>query len=341
MMLSRRSFLTVSTLATAGLALPARRSLAGFWQPTTKSPAAAPTTYFEWSKVADGCHVAMGEGGNAMALLAKGETLVIDAKNGGFGAVLRREAAALGSPVTMLINTHHHADHTGGNPAFTRDLTVLGHANMLPRIAGNVERCNKSAQGAIAQLKQSPKPAAAQVIADIEALLTSAPAEKDFRPTKTIPSSGNISVGGVNIELYHVGPGHTDNDLIVYIPEHNLIHSGDLCFNKMWPYVDIANSGADSAGWIKGCQKIIDLCNDKTVVIPGHGPVGDVGIAKRQIEFFTKMREAASQAIKKGTPREDFLKTSPDEYKDYTAADSIRPITLGGLYDEAKKENGK
>ncbi|MCC6428574.1 MAG: MBL fold metallo-hydrolase [Phycisphaerales bacterium] len=334
MNLNRRSFIAASTLAAAGIALPARSSLARLLPSLTLAD-----TYFEWKSVADGCHIAIGEGGNALAVLSGNETVVIDSKNGGFGEALRREAAALGSPVKTLINTHHHGDHVGGNPAFTKDLRVIAHANAIARIPSQVERSNKSAQGAIAKLKQSPKATATQVIADIEALLQSSPTDKNFLPTESIPSSGNITVGNLSIELYHVGAGHTDNDLIVYIPDRNILHGGDLLFNNMYPYHDPANSGADSAGWIRSCQKIIDLCDNKTVVIPGHGDVGDLTIAKRQIEFFTALREQAAKAFAAGATREDFIKTEPEQFKSYSS--NMRPITLGGLYDEAKKEAGK
>lgn len=337
---TRRSFFTASSAALAGLCLAGRGSTASVLQ-RLGGQRWFEDTYFDWSKVAENSHVATGEGGNVLALVGKAQTVVIDAKNGGFGAALRREASALGAPVSTLINTHHHFDHTGGNPAFTKDLTVVAHANMAKRVGSHVDRSIKSAQGSIAQLKQSPKPAAKQVIADIEEFLKSNPTEKSFLPTQPIPSSGSFSFAGISFELYHVGPGHTDNDLIVFIPDRNILHGGDLLFNKTWPYVDIASSGADTAGWIASCERILELANDKTVIIPGHGAVGDVEMVKRQIAFFKHMRQVAADAVGKGTSREDFLKLSPDEYKDYALADFIKPVTLGGLWDEAKKASTK
>lgn len=326
--LARRAFLASSAAFAAGLAFVPRMGRA-------ESSGSMAETYFDWSKVADNCYLAMGEGGNALAVIGKGETIVIDSKNGGFGAALRREAEALGTPVKTLINTHHHADHTGGNPAFTNDLTVIAHANAEKRIASQVERSNKAAQGAIAQLKQSPKSAAKQVIADVEALLKTELNGASYAPNKLIPASGNLTLGGLSFELYHMGAGHTDNDLIVFIPEHNILHSGDLLFNGVWPYFDPATSGADSAGWIRSCEKILELAGDKTVVVPGHGAAGTVEIARKQIAFFKHMREVAAKAVAAGTSREDFTKLTPDEYKDYAAGDWIRPIALGGLWDEA------
>jgi cyclase len=349
MTFTRRSFMSLSAVslagAAAGIAMHGRRASAHAWadsflQPASSTGDAAPAAakYFQWNTIVDRCHVAIGEGGNALAIVAPTETFVIDAKNGGFGAALRREAAALGgpdAPVTTLINTHHHFDHIGGNPSFTKDLTVIAHENAAKRVGSHVERSLNAARGAVAKLKQSGSPAAADVLKDVEAYLASNPTAKDFQPTKAMPSSGNVTIGGLSVELHHVGAGHTDNDLIVFIPEHNVLHGGDLLFHRIWPFVDIANSGCDTAGWIRSCRRIVEICNDKTIVVPGHGEVGDRSIAQRQVEFFTQMREIAADAVRKGTTRDEFLKITPEPFKDYGLAEMIKPFTLGGMYDEA------
>ncbi|MBX3392492.1 MAG: MBL fold metallo-hydrolase [Phycisphaeraceae bacterium] len=338
---TRRSFLTASAIAAA--ALCSTRSAAGLLgsagRPARVTRRAA-DTYFEWKKVAESCHVASGEGGNTLAVLAGERSLLVDSKNGGFGPVLRREAAALGAPVAMLINTHHHFDHTGGNPAFTGDVEVVAHVNAAARIASGFEMSMGAARRSIQQLRQSGRPGAGRVVADIEEWLRSGPTEKDFHPTRFIPSSGSLSVGSLTIEVHHTGAGHTDNDLIVRLPEHNVVHAGDLLFNACWPYLDPTNSGADTAGWIRACRKIVELCDERTVVIPGHGEVGDVEIAQRQIGLLSRVREEAARAVEKGVARDEFLKTPFPEYEQF-GLPTIRPFTLGGAWDEASRDAGK
>lgn len=337
---TRRSFLAASAFA-AAFGLP--RSAACLLESAGRAagvPGRGPEPYFEWKKVAESCHVAFGEGGNSLAVVAGDRTLLVDAKNGGFGPVLRREAAGLGAPVGMLINTHHHFDHTGGNPAFTRDVDVIAHSNAGPRIASGFEMSMGAARRAIQQLRQSGRPGAAEVMAEIEQWLRANPTEQDFNPTRFIPSSGSFTIETTTIQAHHAGAGHTDNDLIVYLPEHNVLHAGDLLFNRCWPYIDPANSGADTAGWIRSCRKIIELCDERTIVIPGHGDVGDVEIAQRQVELLTRLRDLAAKAVERGVPRDEFLKTPMPEYEDFGLA-SIRPFTLGGAWDESHRDAGK
>ncbi len=120
MMISRRTFLgsTACVGGTLGIAcIGSRAGAASLFRHVRLD-----STYFQWTKLADGVHGSFGEGGNSLLIIAKGECVMVDSKNTGFGAALRREAEALAAvPCKTLINTHHHFDHTGGNSAFTGD----------------------------------------------------------------------------------------------------------------------------------------------------------------------------------------------------------------------------
>ncbi len=331
--LTRRTFL-IASAAVTGSALIPTRSLA-------RGSARVGATIFTWTRLADGLHVATGEGGNVLLVAGEGGSLLIDSKNAGFGAALRREAAAIAPPVKTLVNTHHHYDHTAGNAAFTGDAEVLAHAKAAPRFAANLATYKTNLGAAVRKLAKAQTPEGRAVAEDITALLAKlkdtpdADAVKWWAPTRTIDSNGPISVGGRIAELLHVGAGHTDNDLIVHLPRENVIHTGDLLFHKVWPYFD-RPAGCNSEGWIRSLQRIAELANEKTVVVPGHGEVTDRAGVQRQIEFFHAMRQDAAQAVASGVTREEYIKRTPDAYKDYAAGDWIRPITLGGLWDEAR-----
>lgn len=324
---SRRGFLGAAVAAAAGTVLLPRRGWA--LQP------ASGTTWFEWKKLTQNVYLAAGEGGNVIAIAGKGEVILVDAKNPGYGAALRREAEGLGfGPVRTLINTHHHGDHVGGNNAFTKDCVVIAHANAKPRFAAQEKRLQDGGRNAIGQVGKSTKAGKEAVIKDLEAYVAAAPKAADFEPTKTIAASEKLEIAGVKIELTHVGNGHTDNDLIVYLPDENVVHGGDVLFNTFWPYVD-RPGGFTSEGWAKSAEKVIEIAGEKGIVVPGHGAVGDREIAQRQRQFWIAMRIKAQSAVKAGETREQFIKRPWDEYKDYAAADWIKPITLGGVYDEA------
>jgi len=348
MSISRRGFLlATSSLAAASLA--GTRAWARV-QPVQPAAPARPVTrqvqpsearYFEWKKAGGGVHVAFGEGGNTLVMLGKDESLLVDTKNCGFGDTLRLEAVALGSPIGLVLNTHHHADHTGGNSVFAKDLPLLAHTKAKARIAANAPRYTAGAKSTVSTMFKSPK-LSAKGVRESAMLLSGVLDELNdpakvgalFEPTRTTEGNETLTVGGRTVELTHVGAGHTDNDLIVFIPEANVLHTGDLLFHRVWPYVD-RGAGANTAGWIASLERILTICNGTTVVVPGHGELTDRSGVQGQIEFFKKMRDVAGAAVKDGTSREDFLKRPFEEYKDYGMADFIKPVTLGGLYDEA------
>src|SRR6185295_2924664 len=104
MALSRREFLAVSAAAGAACCVPTCRS---------RGAVRADEKFFDWKDVAKDALAAFGFGGNSLAVLGTKGVLVVDCKNAPFGPQLRREAEALGK-LAMVVNTHHHADHTGG-----------------------------------------------------------------------------------------------------------------------------------------------------------------------------------------------------------------------------------
>jgi|GEM_PF-786981 len=369
MLMNRRSFIGASALA-AGTALLAPARLvraAGRRQPAADAPAKpAVKPMLEWRELkkddkGNTVWAVFGGGGNTMVLdygqresywddekqvnveRVVRQALVVDTKMTGFGPVLRRGIESRGMHTAALLNTHHHYDHTGGNNAFVglEGVTTAAHSNALARILGNVERYTSGAAGAIRDFEKVDSDEARAAVAHAKALLAKlADLSNDdiaalFAPQSGF-SGGSANYGDLEVRADHVTPGHTDNDLLVFLPSLNVLHTGDLLFNKVWPYIDRAG-GCDTAGWIKCLERAWNMCSRNTIVIPGHGDITDRDAIKRQIDFFKDMRERAAKAAAAGTSREEFLKSDPAEYKDYALADWIKPITLGGLWDEAMK----
>lgn len=340
MMTTRRDFLAASgTLAATAIvassalgALPAGLFRPGRGRSSWALGATGEDPYFPPVKIADSTYSLSGEGGNSLAFVAGGGTLLIDTKNAGFGSQLRRDVESLGAPLKMVINTHHHYDHTGGNAAFTKDATVLAHESAKQRIGDQVQLYARNLPQTLRNLKDVDTPTAKRIMAEAEALGKEAATPAAYQPTKTTRGNETLNFGGESIELVHVGPGHTDNDLIVFFPKQNVIHTGDLVFNKVHPYFDPAG-GATVQGWIKSLEKIITLCNDKTVLVPGHGDVGDVNAAKAQIAYHRRVHEEAKKAVNAKKTREEFQKSDIDEYKSYGGA-WIKPIAFGAIFDE-------
>jgi glyoxylase-like metal-dependent hydrolase (beta-lactamase superfamily II) len=323
MNVSRRQFLAASALA----AVASRASLA-FPDPDP--------TFFTWKPLSEDAWVGFGEGGNSLVLMGKGAAALVDCKNAPFGACLRREAEALGAPVKLVINTHHHADHTGGNHAFTQDLSIVAHEKCKPRIAGNMNRYIAAAKEAVLSLTESKNPAAAKVRDEARAyhdrMNDLKPA--DFEPKTAAKDSMELELGGQKLSLRHFGPGHTDNDLVVFVASQNLVHAGDLLFHKNHPFLDSAGGGSVQ-GWIDSVKQVIELCDEKTRVIPGHGEMTDVSGLKGQVEYWEVTRDAVAKAMKEGKSRGEISRLELEKFKDYGLT-QIRQMTLGAVYDELK-----
>ncbi len=358
MLLDRRSFVRASALA-AGTALLAPAALAraaGRVRQPAKETAAAVKPLLEWKEITAGVWAVFGGGGNTLVVeyldrkFENGQpvgpgtksALIVDTKMTGYGGIIRRGVEAKGLQVAALLNTHHHYDHTGGNDAFVSSgkVSSVAHPKAIERILGNVDRYRDGAAGAIRDFGKLDSEEARTALADSKALLAKMENLSNdnianlFKPVHAYKGE-TLVYGNVAVKITHVGAGHTDNDLLVFLPELNVLHTGDLLFNKVWPYIDRAG-GCDTKGWITSLERAFNMCSKKTIVIPGHGDITDREAITRQIAFFKDMRERAAKAVAAGTSRDEFLKIDPPEYKDFAAADWIKPITLGGLWDEAK-----
>ncbi len=152
-------------------------------------------------------------------------------------------------PAQALVNTHAHADHTHGNFAWAPQTAIIGHTLCREEVQrGNLEATRAAFPGG------------------------------DFgNPVKTPPFITferrlDIFAGDLKIELIHVGPAHTNNDVIAWIPDRRLLFSGDIVFNGGTPF-GVAGS---IAGWIETVAEIREL--NPATIVPGHGPVCDIGV---------------------------------------------------------------
>ncbi len=333
---TRREFLAASAVA---LLAPRLRA-----QP-------APAAIYTWTEVAKGVLVAQNRttsmavvGGNSILFPHADGSLLIDTKQAVLGASLKREAASR-SPVKHVINTHHHFDHAGGNWAFGNDATLHAHPNCKGRLADAGKKYAPGVAQTISALEAAVQdksiPDAETLLADAKAFRDSLATLKDnaWQPTQEIsPAADNATattLAGAKIEIHHFGPGHTDNDLALFFPDHNVLVSGDLLFHAMHAYFD-ASAKASSTGWTHACERLLTLCNDKTVVVPGHGAVGDKQIIVKQIDYFRAATKVVEDAIKGGKSREEVVKlTIPNtELHGLKIAEAL---TLGGIFDERTK----
>ena len=290
--ISRRAF-------SAGLAAAAGGALLGP-EALLRAARAQGEEALEIREIAPGVHVITGRGGNTMVATGESGSLLVDCKVAGAGEALRETAQSAGVPVAGVVNTHHHADHTGGNPAFTGDLKVHAH-----------EACADRVRAQVASRGDDPAP---------------------FLPNAVAGPMTTLDVAGVKAELRHSGAGHTDNDLFVFLPEKNVLHTGDLVFHNMHPFID-RPAGATTAGWMESCDAMLSLCDAETVVVPGHGEVGDRTAIEKQIAYFEAVRAAIGEIVASGGPKQAASRVRLPIFEGM-GFERLRVRSMEAVYDE-------
>jgi len=293
-------------------------------------------TLFTWVPIEgrEGLRVAFGSGGNAMAVQSRGRVALIDAKHAALGATLRAEAERFGGTIERLINTHHHADHSGGNAEFRPDTPILAHPALGPRVADQVDRYRTIARGMLNQLRAGDAPP--EAIRRAQGFVERADElnAEAFWPTELVVDERTVRVGDVRVRCFHTGRAHTDNDVYVFLPEQNVLHTGDLLFHELHPFID-RGAGATTTGWQSRIDEMMNLCDPDTVVVPGHGRITDRTGLRKQREYFDILREWVEERLAGGVSREQAEESSPPAALEDYGFMQIWPRTVAAMYDEA------
>jgi len=329
---SRRSFLAAAGGAVALALCPAGAGCA------LSRQGVAPETLLDWTSLRDGLWAVedLSQGGNTLVLADAGRALLVDTKYPYLAGALLRDTRALAgdasAPIT-LVNTHHHADHTGGNAVVVPESEAHAHTNALGRIREQLGRFKQAAAGGPAQVNRTGGSRALIELAAHAAERADSWTEDDIVPGQEVTDEGaTLRIGSKIVEIHHFGAGHTDNDLVVHLPDSGLVHTGDLVFNGTHPFYD-PTAGVDARGWIEALRKTRALCEPGTIVVPGHGPVGDRSIIDAMITYHERLIEEVQKAIDAGERREDVVERTWD-FMDGLEYRSIRPRAIGVVYDQ-------
>lgn len=217
--------------------------------------------------LAEGVYVLTGNGGNILAVTGGDGVVIVDDKFAEDSEEIKNAISGLGGgPVKFVLNTHWHQDHTGGNVNFADTAVIISHANVRKRLESDqfIEFFNKT-------VKASPKQALPVVVFD---------------------ESIGLRFNDHEINVSHLPAGHTDGDSYVYISDLNILHTGDQFFNGFYPFID-TDHGGSIAGYIRNVQHLIEISDKDTVIVPGHGPVGD----RRQLQQFYVMLNETSKIV--------------------------------------------
>ena len=297
--MQRRSFVRNTGLTLAGFALLNQSSLASF----LLDPA------WKIKMLTDDIGIFTEKGGTIAFLLTKKGIVVVDSQFPDTAGHLIEELKKKNKKsFKYLINTHHHGDHTAGNIAF-KDLAehVVAHVNSKAnqlRVAGE------------------------QKLA----------ADKFHIPDITFGEEGwSTKVHKETIKAYYFGAGHTNGDSLIHFQKANIVHMGDLVFNRRHPYID-KTAGANIANWIILLDKTIATFNKDTQFICGHAGAGyDVILKAEDLKAFGdylgNVLKFTESEIRLGKTKEEILKAKEIPGSPEWKGDGIeRP--LGAAYAE-------
>lgn len=197
----------------------------------------------------DNITVIAGSGGNITVLSGPDGKLLVDAGISPSKEKLQAAFEKLGpEPVRYVVNTHWHWDHTDGNNwLHAAGATIIAHPNTLKHLSESTYVVDWN-------WTMEPVPAGA-------------------RPTLLVQAQKNFDFDGTRVEVANLGPGHTDGDLWVYFAEADVLALGDTFWTAGYPFIDNQDGGNIDAA-IHWADKAIARTTNRTIVVPGHGPVG-------------------------------------------------------------------
>ncbi len=201
-------------------------------------------THLKIIKVKNNIHMLQGKGGNIGLSIGKDGIFMIDDQYAdGIEQVQNEIKKISDKPIRLLINTHFHGDHTGGNSAMADSGTIIfSQENVRNRLLNIIQEEKKKVQA-------------------------------NTLPMVTFSEDLTFNFNGEKIYVFHIHNAHTDGDAMVYFTNSNVLHTGDVFFNGKYPYIDTKNGGS-ILGYIAAIEKAMMVINEDTKIIPGHGNIG-------------------------------------------------------------------
>lgn len=244
-------------------------------------------------KVEDGIYMLMGMGGNIGVFAGKDGVFMIDDQFAPLTSKIKTAIKEISDkPVRFVLNTHWHSDHTGGNENLGNEgVIIVAHDNVRVRMTkdGFIEAFNK-------KMPASP-PAALPVI--------------------TFNDRLTFHLNEQEIEITHHSNAHTDGDSVVVFKSANVVHMGDTFFNGLYPFIDASSNGSVK-GVIDTANHVLEMVDDRTKIIPGHGPLGDKRALLEYRDMLVTVRGRMQKLMEQGKTIEEIIALKPNADLDAT-----------------------
>jgi cyclase len=237
-------------------------------------------------KVSGNVYMLTGTGGNIGISAGKDCVFMIDAS---YAPLTEKIKAAIRTfspkPTKFVVTTHWHQDHTGGNENLSREGAIMvAHENVRKRLGSE------------------------QFVGFFNRKIP--PMAESALPIITFSQDISFHLNGDDIFIFHVAPAHTDGDAIVHFRQSGVIHTGDIYFNGLYPFIDLS-AGGSVDGVIAAVKQLISLCGNNTKVIPGHGPLSDKAGLEAYLKMLVTIRDRIANEIKAGKTLDEVIASKP------------------------------
>jgi glyoxylase-like metal-dependent hydrolase (beta-lactamase superfamily II) len=280
--------------------------LLGFGQDFDKIPVQA-------VKITESIYMIVGGGGNIGVSVGPDGVLLIDSQFSELLEKIKAEIAKISSgPIRIVGNTNWHYDHVRGNgPLAKAGALIIAHEKARERM---------TAEQSFPELGQ-----------------TSPPYTEAALPAVTFRESLTLHFNGDEVQILHLPNAHSDADLVFHFRKANVIHTGDVCFSGMYPFIDVGHGGS-SAGMIAALDKIAALIDSGTKVIPGHGPLTDRKGVVAFRDMLAAVRDRVAKLIQEGKTLEQVVAAKPTADFDKSMAPAIpADMFVKIVYGDLKK----
>lgn len=212
-------------------------------------------------------------------------------------------------PIIYVINTHFHGDHTFGNQYFKEAKEIISHENTKKNLIEKEKQHREQFKRFFGE----------NSLEGFELTL----------PTKTFRQTFTLQAGGKTIELAYLGRGHTDGDVIVYLPKERIMFGGDLFYKERLPGL----GDAYVSDWIRTLKKLRNF--DAGIYVPGHGGVGDVFMIFDLKQYLADLQFEVKKLIKKGKTLDEIKKEAAlPRYKNWIKYKEWLPLNAERVYRE-------
>jgi cyclase len=266
------------------------------------------------TKVANNFYTLDGQGGTIGVLTGPDGVLMVD---GQFAPLSQKIAAAIkqvsNGQIRILINTHVHQDHTGGNENFAKmGAMIFARPELRERLMHPAPAANGT-----------PTPAAPAMAL----------------PVVTYNTPVTFHMDGEEVELIPIPRAHTDGDTMVYFHNADVIMTGDFYRSIQYPNIDRLNGGSLN-GMLAGLGRIVGLAGPNTKIVPGHGPMVDRAAVTAHRDMILAIRDRVSQLMQQGKTVDEVMAAHPTADYDARVPNSAETTQrfVNQVYAELKQQ---